>query len=113
MTRISLTSLTLAAVCLTALAVTAPARSQEAAGPIQLVTNGPQFSPGDEAGPAAAEPNVRQSAQYDALLRTNPAFRAVRIQKECGPISDPELRASCIGSFGPADFAAMPSRYRR
>jgi hypothetical protein len=112
MTRLPLTSLALATVCLTAIAVTAPARAQQAAVPAQLVTNGPQFTPGDAADRAAAERNLRESAEYEGLLRTNPAFRALRIQQECGPISDPQLQASCIGSFPPAEYAATPPRHR-
>ena len=112
MTRMPLTGLTLATLCLTAIAATAPARAQQAAAPAQLVTNGPQFTPGDGADRAAAARNVRESTQYETLLHANPAFRAIRVQKECGPISDPELRASCIASFPPAEYAAMPSRYR-
>ena len=112
MTRIPLTNLVLATVCLTAVAATAPARAQQAALPAQLVTNGPQFTPGDAADRAAAERNVRESAGYEALLRTNPTFRAARINKECGPVSDPQLQESCIGSFGPAEYAAIPPRHR-
>ena len=44
--------------------------------------------------------NVRKSQQYDYLVATNGSFRAYRMRKECGPIRDPELRASCLGSFG-------------
>src|ERR1700746_518683 len=42
--------------------------------------------------------NVIESKQYDRLLETNPAFRQARMRKECGPITDPELRASCLAS---------------
>jgi len=48
--------------------------------------------------PAAAA-NVRESEQYTALLRSNPAFRRQREKIECGPITDAQLRASCIASF--------------
>jgi hypothetical protein len=48
--------------------------------------------------PAAAA-NVRDSAQYSALLHSNPAFRRQREKIECGPITDSQLRASCIASF--------------
>jgi hypothetical protein len=113
MNRIPLTSLTMAAVCLTVIGVTASARAQQEGAPAQLVTNGPQFTPGDAAGPQAAQQNVRESAQYEALLRNSPGFRAIRVQKECGPISDPELHASCLSSFGLAGYAAIPSRYGR
>jgi hypothetical protein len=46
-----------------------------------------------------AAANVRQSEQYAALLRSNPAFRKKREAIECGPITDSQLRASCIASF--------------
>ncbi len=46
-----------------------------------------------------AEQNVRASQQYEALLCTNPAFRARRIAQECGPVSDPQLHQSCVASF--------------
>ena len=48
--------------------------------------------------PGAAA-NIRESEQYTALLRSNAAFRAKRKQIECGPITDPQLHASCIASF--------------
>jgi hypothetical protein len=43
--------------------------------------------------------NVMESQRYDRLVETNPAFRAARIRKECGPITDPQLKADCIASF--------------
>ena len=48
--------------------------------------------------PGAAA-NVRESQAYEQMLRGNSAFRAKRMQQECGPITDPELHASCISSF--------------
>ena len=56
--------------------------------------------------PAAAA-NVRESEQYTALLRSNPAFRKKREAIECGPITDSQLRASCIASF---EAYAAPAR---
>ena len=47
----------------------------------------------------AAMANFRESEQYTALLRSNPAFRKKREAIECGPITDPQLHASCIASF--------------
>jgi hypothetical protein len=47
----------------------------------------------------AASANVKQSEQYSALLRSNPGFRRKREAIECGPITDAQLRASCIASF--------------
>jgi hypothetical protein len=43
--------------------------------------------------------NVHASRQYSAVMRSNPAFRQKRLQLECGPITDPQLHASCIASF--------------
>ena len=48
--------------------------------------------------PGAAA-NVRQSEQYDKALRSNPSFRAKRMQEECGPINDPQLHQQCVASF--------------
>jgi hypothetical protein len=48
--------------------------------------------------PGAAA-NIRQSQLYEQMLRSNPAFRAKRMQLECGTITDSELRASCEASF--------------
>jgi hypothetical protein len=55
----------------------------------------------------AAMANVRESEQYSALLRSNPAFRKKREAIECGPINDPQLRSSCIASF---EAYAAPAR---
>lgn len=56
--------------------------------------------PNTEAAAAAA--NVQRSKDYSNALRSNPAFRQQRIDKECGPIDSPDLKAQCIQSFGPA-----------
>jgi hypothetical protein len=44
--------------------------------------------------------NVKKSAQYDYLVSTSSSFRRARMRKECGPIGDPQLRSSCMASFG-------------
>jgi hypothetical protein len=51
------------------------------------------------AGNESAEQNVRQSQQYESLVCSNAAFRAKRIQQECGPITDPQLHQSCLATF--------------
>ncbi|HZU90342.1 MAG TPA: hypothetical protein VE993_13900 [Stellaceae bacterium] len=56
----------------------------------------------------AAEQNVIESERYSEVLRTNPAFRAKRIQEECGPITDPRLREECVASFPPATEPMRP-----
>jgi hypothetical protein len=44
-------------------------------------------------------------------LQGNPSFRAKRMQQECGPVTDPELHANCVASFG--GDGAPPSRKSR
>ena len=65
---------------------------------------------GTPADPGAAA-NVRQSQQYEQVLHSNPSFRAKRMQQECGPVTDPELHANCVASFG-GDGAPPPSKRR-
>src|SRR5215471_15613755 len=72
------TSLVFLTVCLTALAV--------------LPANAATSS-------ATARQNVIQSERYDRLLETNRSFRQARMRRECGPITDPQLRQSCLDSF--------------
>jgi hypothetical protein len=96
------TSLTFATACLTAVAMM-PAHAQMAATPgtsgTRMVTNGPQATPGDSSPSWSARQNVIASQHYDKLLETNRAFRQARMRKECGPITDPQLRQSCLASF--------------
>src|SRR5215471_4874027 len=47
----------------------------------------------------AARQNVLQSERYDRLLESNRSFRQARMRRECGPITDPQLRQSCLDSF--------------
>jgi hypothetical protein len=61
--------------------------------------------------PGAAA-NVRQSQQYEQALHGNSAFRAKRMQQECGPVTDPELHASCVASFG-GDGTPAPRKGRQ
>ncbi len=96
------TSLAFATACLTAVA-TLPANAQMVTAPdrtgTQVVTNGPQANPGDMSPSWSARRNVIESQRYDRLLETHPGFRQARIRKECGPITDPELRQQCLASF--------------
>ncbi|HZT90195.1 MAG TPA: hypothetical protein VFA12_19670 [Stellaceae bacterium] len=43
--------------------------------------------------------NVIRSQRYDHLLQVSLRFRAYRIRKECGPVTDPQLHADCVQSF--------------
>jgi len=81
MKRMNVTSLALAAGCMIALAVpAAQAQSYDRSG----------------GNPAL---NNAESAKYDRMVETSPGFRQARMRKECGPITDPELRQSCMASF--------------
>jgi hypothetical protein len=91
-------SLAMAAVCLVAIA-TVPARHAAAQGHTVTVKHAPVTSPGEMSGTWSARRNVIESKQYEQLLRTNPAFRKARMQKECGSINDPQLHQSCLASF--------------
>src|SRR6516225_5419817 len=66
----------------------------------QVITNGPQTSPGDVSPSWSPQRNVAESAQYDRLLKESPTFRQARMRKECGPITDPQLHRQCLNSFG-------------
>lgn len=95
-----------------------PAKAQMPTGPMietQVVTNGPQAGAGDFGGWSAHRNNL-ESAQYDRLLEANSGFRQTRMRKECGPITDPQLRAQCLASFGGYEPAmtgsAMPPQYQ-
>ena len=91
------TGLAFAAACLTTIAM-APADAQTAGtGLTVAVEPPPRVDPGDLSWDP--QRNVMESQRYDRLVETNPAFRATRIRKECGPIIDPQLRADCIASF--------------
>ena len=68
------------------------------------LTNGPQASTGDF-GDWSAPRNNTESAHYERLLQTSPGFRHARMRKECGPITDAQLRAQCMASFG--EFAPI------
>src|SRR4051812_25141382 len=91
MTKKTVTSLALAAGCAIALAIPV-AQAQT-----QVITNGPEWSPGDRSASAAR--NNAESAHYDRLLERSPAFRSARVRKECGPVTDPQLRQECLASF--------------
>jgi hypothetical protein len=73
---------------------TAP--SSAGASNTEVLTNGPQGSPPPN---WSAQQNVRESERYDRLLETSRAFRNARERKECGPITDAQLREQCLASF--------------
>jgi hypothetical protein len=67
------------------------------AGTTVAVEPPPRVDPGDPHWNPIQ--NLREAELYDRLLETDPSFRAARIRKGCGPITDPPLRADCIASF--------------
>jgi hypothetical protein len=89
-------SLAFAAACLATIATTPAA---EAARRSVVVKHPPTVNPRDVSTSWSAQQNVIDSKRYDRLLETNHAFRQARMRKECGPITDPELRQSCLASF--------------
>jgi len=95
-----LAGLAFAVVGLTAIAVSPAARAQMNADGVEVITNGPQTDPGDAQGSQSGQLNVRDSQRYEAVVRSNSTFRAVRERKECGPIGDPRMHAECVASFG-------------
>src|ERR1700722_7978337 len=98
--RSIIASLAFATACLTAIATTPAARAQMEPNRAELITNGPQTNPGDRAGARSAAQNVRDSHNYEATVRSNPNYRAVREQKECGPIDDARMHSDCLATFG-------------
>jgi hypothetical protein len=111
MTSKAVISIAFAAGCAFAFGAILPAKAQMHVN-TQVLTNGPQASPGDY-GYWSASRNNAESAQYERLLQTNPGFRQARMQRECGPITDAQLRAQCLASFGASSStmtgSSMPS----
>jgi hypothetical protein len=101
-------SLAFSASFLTAIAAMPAAHAELGARGPEMVTNGPQITPGDRSGSWSAQRNVRDSRRYEALVQTNRSFRANRLHKECGPINDRQLRAGCAASFGRYEGSSLP-----
>jgi hypothetical protein len=87
-------SLAFAAASLMGIATLAPAQAQT-----RVMTNGPQANVESQSPNWSVRQNVINSQRYDRLVGTDRAFRQARMRKECGPITDPQLHASCIASF--------------
>jgi hypothetical protein len=109
------TTLAIAAVCLAAIA-TVPAGHAATQRHTVTVKHAAISSPGDVSESWDARQNVIDSKRYEQLLRTNPAFRQVRMRKECGSITDPQLHQSCLASFNqdePYVGSSKPPRHYR
>ena len=106
--------LAFAAACLATIATTGA--DAETARQSVVVKHPPIVSPGDVSASWDARQNVIESKQYDRLLKTNSAFRQARMRKECGPITDLQLRQSCLASFDLktpyVGSSTPPRRYR-
>ena len=107
----TIVSLTFIATCLAVIATVSPSYAA-AQRHVITVKHSPIASSGDVSGSWSARQNVIESKQYEHLLRTNPAFRRARERKECGPITDPQLRQSCLTSFEQYASASPPPRHR-
>ena len=92
-------SLAFSAAFLTAITTMPAARAEMSASAAEVVTIGPQADSHDASGAWSARQNVRNSALYDAMVRSNHSFQANRMRKECGPINDQQLHADCLASF--------------
>ncbi|MGA8401377.1 MAG: hypothetical protein WB697_15910 [Stellaceae bacterium] len=75
----------------------APMPMQAPPDEVDYYSDAPKADPGDFNW--SAKQNVADSHRYEALVHTNPAFRAARIQKECGSITEPRLYQQCVASF--------------
>ncbi len=98
MMRETLTSLAIAAGCLT-MAAGIPAVQARMTQGDQVITNGPQSRGVEDSGTWSARANVIQSERYQRLVNDDAAFRRARMIKECGPVTDPQLHEQCIASF--------------
>jgi hypothetical protein len=92
-------SLAFSAILLAVLATMPTARAEMNANGAGVVTNGPHPNPHDNWGTSPTRQNLRDSQRYEAVVHSNSGYRASRVKKECGPITDPQLHASCVASF--------------
>jgi hypothetical protein len=93
------TSLAFAAACLTVIATAPAARAEMNSNGVEVITNGPQFNPGDRAHERSGQ-NVRDSERYESVVHSNASYRSERERRECGPITDPRMHEHCMASFG-------------
>jgi len=83
----TMTSVALAAACLTAVAAVSGTSAEAATS---ATRNDYVQTP---------RQNIIQSERYSRLVATDPAFRRQRMRLECGPITDPALHQQCLDSF--------------
>jgi hypothetical protein len=95
----TLTSLAFVAGCAITLALPA---AQAQTMDTQILATAPRLNAGNQVDWTANGNNL-ESAEYERLLQNNPAFRQSRMLKECGPITDVQLRLRCEDSFSAAE----------
>ena len=98
----TLTGLLAAGAVVAAVVAMSAARAQMMPPPperVEMYSDMPKAEPGDDPANWSARRNVVESERYDQLTRTSPAFRAQRIRRECGSISEPDLYQQCVASF--------------
>lgn len=93
-------SLAFVAAVLTATATAPAARAQMNSNGVAVITNGPQFTPGDRPHERSGRQNVRDSERYESVVHSNANYRSERERRECGPITDPRMHEHCRTSFG-------------
>src|SRR5258708_487275 len=64
-------------------------------------------------GGESAEQKVLASQEYVSPVCSEAAFRAKRVQQECGPITDPELHQSCLATFDCGGGAPRARNWRK
>lgn len=104
------TAVTFASAALCLAIAAAPVAHAAAQRHTVTVKHAPIANPSDDSG-SSPQQNVIESKQYEQLLRTNRAFRQARMNKECGPITDPQLRESCLASFERYTGSSKPPRH--
>ena len=93
-------SLAFAGACLTVIATAPAARAEMNSNGVEVITNGPQVSPGDRAQERSGSQNRRDSERYESVVHSNANYRSERERRECGPITDPRMHEHCMASFG-------------
>jgi hypothetical protein len=99
MRNVKLAGVATALLAIAGLATTAQAQIAPPPDRVEIYSNMPQVEPGDNPANWSARQNVVESNRYERLTHTSPAFRAARIRKECGPITESGLYQQCVASF--------------
>jgi hypothetical protein len=93
-------SLAFASICLAVIATAPAARAEMNSNGVEVITNGPQVSPGDRTQERSGSQNRRDSERYESVVHSNANYRSERERRECGPITDSRMHEHCMASFG-------------